>query len=371
MIARTRPYVNVDNAIKFLKCYQDSDIDRSNSFFLNSGQACLELFLNCFKKNSRVGIQVFTCPTVLDAIKKAGDVPVFIDINKEYFTTTIDYVRSIIDKVDILVLTHVFGIPNPDYYLIKQLCQENKVVLIDDLCQTYHAKINGQFVEEVSDNYFYSFFYDKPISCASGGMLRVSEVLKKKVKRQVELLKQTSSIDGKMKIRRLINTQRLLSPDIYKGECRNGSVIEMLLLSVYPLWANVRTLYKVMNCKLTRIIGRLFPKYDYSSNIRLMSNIQIDYIKLLFDEYRDRTNYLKNYYLIHSLPLPVYLIDANIECSCSQRAIIKREDSRLNNAEVKLYNWPVLLDTEHSYPNAEYVIKNYVNIPIIDISNRY
>ena len=366
MIARTRPYVNLKQTFIFLREYKKEHPKvASNVFFLNSGQACLEVFLRSFHKKMRVGVQVFTCPTVVSAIERAGCTPVFMDVSKEYFTSSFEDVKFVIDKIDILLLTHVFGIPNPEYCQIKKICEEKNVILLDDLCQTFHAKIQGIYLEELSDNYFYSFFYDKPISCTSGGMLKVSTRHWERVAELVNQYSKESDREGKCKINRLINVQNLLSPDIYKKDFRTGNVLETFILSMNPSIFNYKLLYTLLSSPINKVARRVLPRHSYSNSIKRLSDLQIAYILLLFENYKDRTSQLVDYYVSNKISVPKYLTNASINCSCSQRAIVMKDDICLINAEINLYNWPELLDKKNRYQNAEYVIKNFVNIPII------
>ena len=82
------------------------------------------------------------------------------------------------------------------------------------------------------------------------------------------------------------------------------------------------------------------------------------------EKFNNNTDLLHQYYIQNNYPLPTYLLNSNIECSCAQRAIVKVEHSNIKNAEIQLYNWPKLIDNIGFYPNAKYVIKHYVNIPI-------
>lgn len=87
MIARSKP--NVDyNFLWECICGKGQQIDNtiSNSFFFNSGASSLLFFLNLFGTKKRVGLQVFTCSTVLDVIQMAEDRVVLMDIDKDYFT---------------------------------------------------------------------------------------------------------------------------------------------------------------------------------------------------------------------------------------------------------------------------------------------
>lgn len=364
MIPRTRPTIDYDILKNCLLNFENNKINTDNNkFFLSSGEACLFVFLKQFHKKN-VGVQVFTCPTVLDTILKAGHYPIFMDINKDYFTTTKDIIEKNINKIDILILTHLFGIPNPDYIEIKEICEKNNVIIIDDLCQTFRSKIKGLYLEDISSNYFYSFFSDKPISCSSGGMLKVSSKYTNNIKKITLKFRKQSNIEGKRNLIKLYNLYRLLSSDIYIKEFRTGNKLENYILERYPIKCSDKLLYKLLSSKLYKLISKITPQYSYSTFIENMSDIQYSYIEKRIKTFKNTTYLLFKYYNINKYPLPCYLLNKNIECSCSQRAIVKKEHSNIENAEIYLFNWPQLIDNIGYYPNANYVIKHYVNIPI-------
>ena len=132
MIVRARTEIDEELIIRLLEGQEYKFQAASECYFSNSGSASLRFFLKLQGSGKRVGVQVYTCPTVLEAITAEGCIPVFLDINPEYYTSTIDYVKDTIDKMDILLLTHLFGIPNPDYLEIKELCREHNVVLVSE-----------------------------------------------------------------------------------------------------------------------------------------------------------------------------------------------------------------------------------------------
>lgn len=116
MIVRARPDINQSELLKSLKGeYPLINKQENNTLFFNGGSSSLLFFLSLFGKGKRVGLQVFTCSTVLDTIKSAKDIAVLMDINTDFFSTTYDTVKRVIDSIDILILSHLLGIPNPDY----------------------------------------------------------------------------------------------------------------------------------------------------------------------------------------------------------------------------------------------------------------
>lgn len=336
-----------------------------NTFFFNSGSSSLLFFLNMFGEGKRVGLQVFTCSSVFDTVKRAKDIPIFMDIDKDFFTTNYDIVYNYINTIDILILSHLCGIPNPDYISIKELCKQKKVILIDDLCQTYHARVGDSLLEDLSDNYFYSFFYDKPISAASGGMLKLtSEFYQRAIDRYYSIDKDTES-HGRRLLRKLFWMNRLLAPEFYKKDFRNDSLWEEFLLSYYPISWSIG----LLRCLLYSITGRVFCKLGLKASrlpLRRMSDVQLGYIINRLNAFRNNNYSLLSYCKKHKIPIPKYLTDSRIECSLAKRCIISDNPGiRKEGVEIALYNWPHLIcENETEYPEAVSVVRDCINIPL-------
>lgn len=365
MLVRARTIVDEDMLIDAINGINvNSSNNQSPRFFLNSGSSALRLFLDLFGKGKRVGVQVFTCSTVIESIRSAGDNPVFLDINSEYYTTTIDILNNSISEIDILVLTHLFGIPNPDYVKIKEMCNEFGVVLIDDLCQTFHAKVEGQFLEDLSDNYFYSFFYDKPISSLSGGMLKVATKYEQQVIQNYELLPQESNRVGQKRLKVLYLMHKLLAPDIYSEEFRFG-VLWKLLLGLWPMKWDVTILNKYLHSKGAYLMDKLLKLFIKKQGFCKMSDVERAYICSMMKKYQNNNQILMDFLESRKIGIPSYLRDKRITCSCAKRAILQKK-MRSSQVQLALYNWPLLTCQERDglkYPNAADVIKNSINIP--------
>lgn len=371
MIVRARTEID-EGLIRGLLAGASYDLQAPSScYFFNSGSSSLRFFLQLIGKGKRVGVQVYTCSTVCDAIIKEGCIPVFLDIDTSYYTTTIDCVKNKIDQIDVLLLTHLFGVPNPDYLQIKQLCREHHMILIDDLCQTYHAKVRDCYLEDLSDNYIYSFFYDKPISSISGGMLKVSDDYKVIAEEKCAQLSREDDEQGKKKLKVLLLMHLLLAPELYDREFRYGTLWKKLL-ERWPLTWNMKLLKYLVNGKWMSLINRVFgPQKE--DGIWLLSNIEIYYLLAVMSSFRNRNQFLVDFFVRNGFVLPPYLQNSSITCSVAKRAIVDCcvESSGI---QVGLFNWPELICDTNDYckfPNAEIVIRTHTNIPCwMDISMR-
>ncbi len=343
----------------------------SSCYFFNSGSSSLRYFLQLIGKGKRVGVQVFTCSSVCEAIVKEECYPVLLDIDTSYYTTTIDCVKNKIDQIDILLLTHLFGIPNPDYLQIRQLCKEHKVILIDDLCQTYHAKVGDCYLEDLSDNYIYSFFYDKPISSISGGMLKVGDDYKVIAKKKCAQLSREDDEHGKKKLKVLLLMHLLLAPEFYNREFRYGAFWKYLLEN-WPMNWSLKLLKILINGKWVSLINRVVAP-QREDGIWLLSNMEVYYLLAVMASFRNHNQFLVDLFVRNGLVLPPYLQNTSITCSVAKRAIV---DCRVESSDVQvgLFNWPELIcDTDDycKFPNAESVIRTHTNIPCwMDISMR-
>lgn len=339
--------------------------NRDNLFFLNSGSSALSLFLSLFGKEKRVGVQVFTCSTVVDAICSAGDIPVFLDINPRYFTTTFDVLEKRLSEIDILLLTHLFGIPNPDYILIKNLCAEMGIVMVDDLCQTFHSKIGDSYLEDLSDNYFYSFFYDKPISCLGGGMLKVASKYEEQISKKYSLLPQYDNRMGRRRLKTLYSMHMLLAPELYSQEFRYG-LFWKFLLGHWPLNWNYKFLSRIVNGGWMNLMDRFYRRLKINDHqLVRMSEIEMLYVISMMAQYHDNNKIFMDFLIKKDIVIPDYLNDDRITCSCAKRAIIKQQ-LMSSQAQIALYNWPNLAcerKDDMLFPNALKVIESHVNIP--------
>lgn len=362
MIVRARTEINEHLLERALKGEKIRYKSQPSSFFFNSGSSSLRFFLRLNGQGKRVGVQVLTCSTVLDAIYAEGCVPVFLDISTEYYTTTMEYVKERVAEIDILLLTHLFGIPNPDYIEIKKMCLNHHIVLIDDLCQTYKAKIGDKYLEELSDNYFYSFFYDKPISTLAGGLLKLSDIFRDEAEIRYNKLQKETNKAGEANLKVLLLMHKLLSPELYTKEFRNGQAWKWVLKK-WPMSLSVKILNLFVKGKWMSIMDKLFKKA--STSVIRMSDVEISYILSMMDSYTSNNQKLIDFYKKKDIDMPKYLLNPSIECSVAKRAIV---DSKVFSSDVQvgLYNWPVLIcDKEDysKYPNAANVIETHTNIP--------
>lgn len=116
----------------------------------------------------------FTFIATAEAIKYVGAVPVFVDIDPKTFNISPDAIaKAITPKTKAVMPVHLFGQP-ADMTSIKQLCDQHKLKLIEDCCQSFGATINGKQTGAIGDSAGYSFFPSKNLGAFGDGGLVVT-----------------------------------------------------------------------------------------------------------------------------------------------------------------------------------------------------
>ncbi len=116
----------------------------------------------------------FTFIATAEAIKYVGATPVFVDIDPRTFNIDPEAIeKAITSKTRAVMPVHLFGQP-ADMSKIKQLCQQYELKLIEDCCQSFGARIEGQQTGAIGDAAGFSFFPSKNLGAFGDGGLVVT-----------------------------------------------------------------------------------------------------------------------------------------------------------------------------------------------------
>ncbi|MDE0637467.1 MAG: DegT/DnrJ/EryC1/StrS family aminotransferase [Candidatus Poribacteria bacterium] len=122
-----------------------------------------------------VGDEVITTPytftATAEAIRYVGAKPVFVDIDPE--TLNIDITKivpAITSRTKAIMPVHIAGLPcNMD--ALREICKKHNLVLIDDAAHAIPAEYKGQYIGALGDLSAFSFYANKNITTAEGGMI--------------------------------------------------------------------------------------------------------------------------------------------------------------------------------------------------------
>ena len=155
-------------------------------FSFNSGRSSFFAILKALseveglKSDDEVLLQAFTCNAVPNPVLWAELVPIYVDCNKDDFNIDIsDLEAKITPKTKVVVVQHTFGMPaNMD--LVRQICEKNNLILIEDCAHSLGAEFNNFKVGSPINGYnskasFFSFSRDKIISSVYGGLVATND----------------------------------------------------------------------------------------------------------------------------------------------------------------------------------------------------
>ncbi|MCK4817447.1 DegT/DnrJ/EryC1/StrS family aminotransferase, partial [bacterium] len=159
---------------------------RQNPVFTTSGRSALYVILKSLhlSEGSHVGVPLFCCSVVFDAIRQANLVPKFIDINLEDYNLSTTDLEKKKDSLSAIVIVHMFGHP-ADMDSISTISGD--IPLVEDCAQSLFSTYKGQYTGFLSTASFFSFRSGKYISAGEGSAILAKDpILGNAIKKSVE-----------------------------------------------------------------------------------------------------------------------------------------------------------------------------------------
>jgi perosamine synthetase len=146
--------------------YQSVVAVNSATAALHAGLAASEL-----RPSGEVIVPPLTMSATIAAVRMAGLVPVFADIDPDLFVLTANTVEAMITPQTVAILVvHLFGQMAPMTPLIE-LARSNGLMILEDAAQAPGASHNGRWAGHDTAGAIYSFNQNKIITCGEGGLL--------------------------------------------------------------------------------------------------------------------------------------------------------------------------------------------------------
>ena len=161
-------------------------------FFTASGRSSLYIILRALDlpKGSKIGVPLYSCTVVFDAIVKAGFVPCFIDIELDNYTMDPQDLKEKVEDLSAVVVIHTFGRP-ADMDEINKIAGDKPV--IEDCAHSLLSEYKGRITGTLGDASFFSL--SKYISAGEGGMIIINNnEFKENFKREMVLLNTPSRL---------------------------------------------------------------------------------------------------------------------------------------------------------------------------------
>jgi len=386
MIIRARPkYLDNINNLYNINNYKIKE----NEFYFNSARASLKFYLNYLsKKNNKnlsIAMQSFNCHVVADAALEANCEIYLLDIKLIDFSISLKYVEKIANKIDILLLTHYQGIPNVEYLEIIEFCNQQDIIVIEDMAQTFNSSVNNIKVGTLGSASISSYAFDKPLSSFNGGKLEINCLDEHNIKllRSMYInLENESQIDVMLDIKHLSFLYKYTTINYYQNNIDNYLLIRVLLSLKIPM----NIIYRLLTiCKykyISKVINKLISLLSIKSNqiiITKMSQKKINLIKEQEKNYKyknENIQFIEKLCKINNIP---FINEKNLNIHWNRYSVLDKNNILKNmllkrNIQVGNFNWSITLDEIYKNNHKVYVLynlknssiasKNIINIPI-------
>lgn len=140
---------------------------------VNNGTVAIHLALEALgiKAGDEVIVPTLTYIASVNTIAQTGATPVFVDsIEETWQIDPADVRRKITPKTRAVMVVHLYGLPC-DMDEIMKICQEHKLLLVEDCAEAFGTYYKGQHVGTFGDVATFSFFGNKTITTGEGGMV--------------------------------------------------------------------------------------------------------------------------------------------------------------------------------------------------------
>ncbi len=150
--------------------------EREYAAFVSSGSSANLLLLQALmnigklKKGDKIGFSALTWPTNVMPIIQLGLEPIALDCNPNTLNVSPDILLERIDELDGLFITNVLGFSD-DIAKISNICKKNKVVFIEDNCESLGSRVGGKLLGNFGIASTFSFFVGHHMSTLEGGMI--------------------------------------------------------------------------------------------------------------------------------------------------------------------------------------------------------
>lgn len=338
----------------------------SHVTMFSSGRSALTALLESFGigVGDEVILQAFTCMVVPNAIRFAGAIPIYVDIDHSANIDPSDLEKTITSKTKAIIVQHTFGTP-ADMDKIMTIARKHNILVIEDCAHALGAVYKGKNVGTIGDGAIFSFGRDKIISSVFGG---AAVVKNKEAAKKLQTIEQNLSSPSFFWI-----AQQLLHP--------------IAMSIILPLYASgVGKLLLVMLQKLhmlsfpvskSELVG-IKPKNYMTRYPNALAYLLIKQLQKL-DSYTKTRQSISEYYEQELKKLHISYVDSREGSTRLRFGILSDHQNKIllqtKQKNILLGNWyhnivdPQGSDTsiagyqKGSCPKAEQLAKTIINLP--------
>ncbi len=128
------------------------------------------------RPGDEVLVPALSWPTTVWPLSQLGLVPVFVDIDSETLAiSTASAEKALSPKTKAMFLIHVLG-KSANMDEIEQFCEKNKILLVEDCCESFGSYYNGKHVGRFGQSGSFSHFFSHHLTTMEGGTIVTDDV---------------------------------------------------------------------------------------------------------------------------------------------------------------------------------------------------
>lgn len=143
----------------------------------NSGATALEVALRASGiEGKKILVPTQTFVASVSAIIRSNNIPVITDVNPQTQCLDLENIKKNLDKDVIgVMLVHMAGLITPDYFELKEFCNQNNLIIFEDASHAVGASINNIKAGNLGLAGCFSLFATKIITSGEGGMITTND----------------------------------------------------------------------------------------------------------------------------------------------------------------------------------------------------
>jgi dTDP-4-amino-4,6-dideoxygalactose transaminase len=335
-------------------------------YLVNSGTTALFVILQAlrkFEKGNEVILPAYTAPSLVLPIQKADLKPVLCDISLETFNMDLGRLHEVLSPDTLCVLpVHMFGLPL-DMFALKKIVNRYSTYVVEDAASSMGSELEGIQTGTFGNAGFMSFNRGKNLTTFCGGCIITNdEVLAGAIEDELKIMPKHSIIGQSLLYMKLAALYLAFKPALYS--CLKSLICKFKYQHLHHEFTSYH--YYGFQAELGK---RLLAKAD---NIFKSRRLNSEYLfQALKDEEKLKLPSLPNnadpvfnqYPILIKNPKMRDAVHANLNAAGIESTI--------------LYPHPVHLAydigyelSENLFPNASYLAKRIILIPVHPLVNR-
>jgi len=171
-------WISMGPNVKKLEERFAAHLDVRHTVGVTNGTAALHLAMRVLKAgpNDEVILPSLTFVATANAVRYVGATPVFADITseKDFSINPTDIERKITNRTKAIVVMHYAGF-SCDMEKVMRLARESDLYVVEDAAHAPDSEFMGKKLGSIGHIGCFSFFANKNISCAEGGLFVTNE----------------------------------------------------------------------------------------------------------------------------------------------------------------------------------------------------